>query len=182
MLTLADEMVTIKDYGQARQITLYEAPPPVAGSRPPSRPWPSPSALAALIADPQLAAAAKNRAIPAAEKKISQAHGEVAAAKAALKPIPAKLPANEVTPGRAESHPAHRRRSLQLVLRLLAAAAEHWPKAGSGPVRTALIQAGWALPLPAGDRGHPAPPPGRRRAATGVPGRSPLQERSPSDL
>ena len=46
--------------------------------------------------------------------------------KSALKPIPAKLPASQVTPGAQKAILATRRRSLQMVLRLLAAAAEHW--------------------------------------------------------
>ncbi|MGO9082356.1 MAG: hypothetical protein ACLQDY_25565, partial [Streptosporangiaceae bacterium] len=82
--------------------------------------------LAVLLADPALTAAAKNRAIPAADKKITKASDAVTAAKAALKPIPARLPANQVTPGAQKAILATRRRSLQMVLRLLAASAEHW--------------------------------------------------------
>jgi Transposase DDE domain len=82
--------------------------------------------LAVLLADPALTAAAKNKAIPAAEKKITKASDAVTAAKAALKPIPARLPANQVTPGAQKAILATRRRSLQMVLRLLAASAEHW--------------------------------------------------------
>jgi hypothetical protein len=54
--------------------------------------------LAGLLANLALTAAAKNKAIPAAEKKITKASDAVTAAKAALKPIPARLPANQVTP------------------------------------------------------------------------------------
>ena len=82
--------------------------------------------LAALLTAPELSAAAKNTGIPAAENKITQARDAVAAAKAALKHIPAKLPASQVTPGAQKAILATRRRSLQMVLRLLAAAAEHW--------------------------------------------------------
>ena len=79
-----------------------------------------------MLTSPELPAAAKNKAIPAAEKKITMATEAVTAAKAALKKIPAKLPASQITPGAQKAILATRRRSLQMVLRLLAAAAEHW--------------------------------------------------------
>ena len=191
VLWLADETVEIKDYGQARQITLFEDGNPVlqvltsdtsapaaallawlrcrwrienlfkyleahygihwltdyhastedddhlianpertAGR---ARLRQAEAALAAaerelatLLTSPELSAAAKNTAIPAAENKITKAADAVTAAKAALKPIPAKLPASQVTPGAQKAILATRRRSLQMVLRLLAAAAEHW--------------------------------------------------------
>jgi hypothetical protein len=82
--------------------------------------------LATLLTTPELSAAAKNTAIPAAENKITQARDAVTAAKAALRHIPAKLPASQVTPGAQKAILRTRRRSLQMVLRLLAAAAEHW--------------------------------------------------------
>ena len=190
-LHLADETVTIKDYGQARQITLFEDGAPVlqvltsdttapaaallawlrcrwreenlfkyleahygihwltdyhasiedddhlianperkAGR---ARLREAEAALAAaerelatLLTSPELSAAAKNTAIPAAEQKITKATDAVTAATAALKPIPAKLPASQVTPGAQKAILRTRRRSLQMVLRLLAAAAEHW--------------------------------------------------------
>jgi hypothetical protein len=191
VLNLADEMVTIKDYGQARQITLFEDGSPVlqvltsdtgapaaallswlrcrwrienlfkyledhygihwlcdyhAQAEDDTRLVANPGrtaararlreaeaalaaaerALAGVISAPDLSAAAKNKAIPTAEKKITQASQAVTAAKAALKPIPAKLPAGQVTPGAQKAILRTRRRSLQMVLRLLAAAAEHW--------------------------------------------------------
>jgi hypothetical protein len=191
VLHLADETVTIKDYGQCRQITLFEDGAPVlqvltsdtgaptaallawlrcrwrienlfkylednygihwlcdyhAETEDDTRLIANPERtaararlrtaeaalaaaereLAAVISAPELSAAAKNKAIPTAEKKITKASEAVTAAKAALKPIPAKLPANQVTPGAQKAILATRRRSLQMVLRLLAAAAEHW--------------------------------------------------------
>jgi hypothetical protein len=191
VLTLADEMVAIKDYGQARQITLSEDGAPVLQVLTSDTAAPAAALLAwlrcrwrienlfkyleahygihwlcdyhasaeddghlianperkaararlreaeaalataerelaALLTAPELSAAAKNTAIPAAENKITQARDAVAAAKAALKPIPAKLPASQVTPGAQKAILATRRRSLQMVLRLLAAAAGHW--------------------------------------------------------
>ncbi|HUY46925.1 MAG TPA: helix-turn-helix domain-containing protein [Streptosporangiaceae bacterium] len=191
VLHLADETVTIKDYGQARQITLLEDGNPVlqvltsdtaapaaallawlrcrwrtgnlfkyledhygihwlcdyhASLEDDTRLIASPERkaararlrqaeaalsaaerhLAGVISAPDLSAAAKNKAIPPAEKKITQARDAVTAATAALKPIPAKLPANQLTPGAQKAILATRRRSLQMVLRLLAAAAEHW--------------------------------------------------------
>src|SRR6266571_2737611 len=184
VLHLADETVAIKDYGQARQITLFEGGVPVLqvltsdtdATAAALLAWlrcrwrienlfkylednygihwlcdyhaslqdddhlidnPERKAararlrqaeqalgaaqqdLAALLTSPGLSAAAKNKAIPPAEKKITRAT-------AALKPIPAKLPANQLTPGAQKAILRTRRRSLQTVLRLLAAAAEHW--------------------------------------------------------
>ena len=191
VLTLADETVQIKDYGQARQITLFEDGAPVlqvltsdlaapaaallawlrcrwrienlfkylednygihwlcdyhAGTQDDDHLIANPERkaararlreaeaalataereLATLLTSPELPAAAKNKAIPAAEKKITTARDAVTAAKAALKKIPAKLPASQITPGARKATLATRRRSLQMVLRLLAAAAEHW--------------------------------------------------------
>ena len=190
-LHLADEMVTIKDYGQARQITLFEDGAPVLQVLTSDTTAPAAALLAwlrcrwrienlfkyleahygihwltdyrasledddhlianperkagrarlrqaeaalaaaerelaALLTSPELSAAAKNTAIPAAENTIATATDAVTAAKAALKGIPAKLPASQVTPGAQKAILATRRRSLQMVLRLLAAAAEHW--------------------------------------------------------
>ena len=191
VLTLADETVEIKDYGQARQISLFEDGSPVlqvltsdlaapaaallswlrcrwrienlfkylednygihwlcdyhAGTQDDDHLIANPQRkaararlreaeaalataereLATLLTSPELSAAAKNKAIPPAEKKITTARNAVAAAAAALKGIPAKLPASQVTPGAQKAILATRRRSLQMVLRLLAAAAEHW--------------------------------------------------------
>ena len=191
VLWLADETVTIKDYGQARQITLFEDGNPVLQVLTSDTTAPAAALLAwlrcrwrienlfkyleahygihwltdyhasteddthlianperkagrgrlrqaeaalgaaerelaALLTSPELSAAAKNTAIPAAENKITKATDAVTAAKAALKHIPAKLPASQVTPGAQKAILATRRRSLQMVLRLLAAAAEHW--------------------------------------------------------
>jgi hypothetical protein len=81
--------------------------------------------LAAVVTSAQLSAAAKNTAIPAAQKKITRTRDAVTAATAALKPIPARLPASQITPGAQKAILATRRRSLQMVLRLLAASAEH---------------------------------------------------------
>ncbi len=191
MLWLADETVEIKDYGQARQITLSEDGAPVlqvltsdtdapaaallswlrcrwrienlfkyleahygihwlcdyhaeaedddhlianperkaarAGLREAEAALAAAErALARVISAPDLSAAAKNKAIPAAEKKITKAREAVTAAKAALKKIPAKLSASQVTPSAQKAILRTRRRSLQMVLRLLAAAAGHW--------------------------------------------------------
>src|SRR6266568_867631 len=191
VLHLADETVTIKDYGQARQITLFEDGNPVLqvltsdtdATAAALLAWlrcrwrienlfkylednygihwlcdyhaslqdddhlidnPERKAararlrqaeqalgaaqqdLAALLTSPGLSAASLFKATPPAEKKITRATGAVTAATAALKPIPAKLPANQLTPGAQKAILRTRRRSLQTVLRLLAAAAEHW--------------------------------------------------------
>ena len=190
-LHLADETITIKDYGECREITLFEDGSPVlqvltsdtdapaaallswlrcrwrienlfkylednygihwlcdyrASTEDDSHLIANPERtagrarlreaqaalatarqdLAVLLAHPEMTAAAKNRAIPTAEKKITSASDAVTAAKAALKAIPAKLPANQVTPGAQKAILRTRRRSLQMTLRLLAASAEHW--------------------------------------------------------
>jgi len=82
--------------------------------------------LATLLTSPELSAAAKNQAIPPAEEEITKARDAVTEATAALKGVPAKLPASQITPGTQKAILRTRRRSLQMVLRLLAAAAEHW--------------------------------------------------------
>jgi hypothetical protein len=82
--------------------------------------------LAGVISAPELSAAAKNKAIPPAEKQITKAREAVTTATAALKGTPAKLPASQLTPGAQKAILRTRRRSLQMVLRLLAASAEHW--------------------------------------------------------
>jgi hypothetical protein len=55
-------------------------------------------ALAGLLTDPALTAAAKNAALPAAQAKITRARKAVAAAIDARKDIPAKLPASDIDP------------------------------------------------------------------------------------
>ena len=83
-------------------------------------------ALAGLLADPAITAAAKNAAIPAAQKKITRARKALAAAIAARKDIPAKLPASDIDPDAKVALLRTGRRGLQMVLRLLAHNAEHW--------------------------------------------------------
>jgi len=83
-------------------------------------------ALAALLADPGTTAAAKNKAIPAADRKITAARKNLQAAAAARQKIPAKLPANQIDPDAQTAVLRAGRRSLQMVLRLLAHNAEHW--------------------------------------------------------
>ncbi|MFI5068246.1 MAG: transposase, partial [Streptosporangiales bacterium] len=182
VLWLADETVTIKDYGQARQITLFEDGNPVLQVLTSDTTAPAAALLAwlrcrwrienlfkyleahygihwltdyhasleddthlianperkagrgrlreaeaalgaaerelaTLLTSPDLSAAAKNKAIPAAENKITQATDAVTAAKAALKGIPARLPASQVTAGAQKAILRTRRRSLQMVLR-----------------------------------------------------------------
>ncbi len=83
-------------------------------------------ALAALLADPDTTPAARNKAIPAANRKITAARKKLETAVAARKGIPAKLPANQVDPDARTAVLRAGRRSLQMVLRLLAHNAEHW--------------------------------------------------------
>src|SRR5512135_1735673 len=82
--------------------------------------------LAGLLADPAISPAAKNKAIPALQKKITRARAAAAAATAARKDIPAKLPASAIDPDAKVALLRAGRRGLQMVLRLLAHNAEHW--------------------------------------------------------
>src|SRR5450755_3791170 len=83
-------------------------------------------ALAALLADPDTTPAAKNKAIPAANRAISTARKKLQAATAARAQVPAKLPAGQIDPDARTAVPHAGRRGLQMVLRLLAHNAEHW--------------------------------------------------------
>ena len=82
--------------------------------------------LAGLLTDPAITPAAKNKAIPALQEKITRARQAVTAATAARKDIPAKLPASDIDPDARVALLRTGRRGLQMVLRLLAHNAEHW--------------------------------------------------------
>ena len=82
--------------------------------------------LARLLTDPAITPAAKNKAIPALQEKITRARQAVTAANAARKDIPAKLPASDIDPDARVALLRTGRRGLQMVLRLLAHNAEHW--------------------------------------------------------
>jgi DNA-binding CsgD family transcriptional regulator len=189
-LTLADETVTIKDYGPARQLTLFEHDQPVlqiltsdldapaaalvawlrcrwrienvfkyitahhgmdwlchygADLLPDTTPIPNPAreqardqvkhaettlteaqrALTLLLRSDRPIAEI-NTAIPAAEAEIDTAETALADAKAQLKTIPAKIPANQHNLDAKRAILRTQRRSLQMVLRLLAFNAEQW--------------------------------------------------------
>jgi Transposase DDE domain/Homeodomain-like domain len=189
-VTLADEMITIKDYGPARQLTLYENDQPVLQVLTSDLDAPAAALLAwlrcrwrienvfkyltahhgidwlchydadlvpdtALIDNPareqardavkraeatlveaergyvellhgDLPVPAKNAAIPTAETTIDNAQAAVTRARDTLKTIPAKIPANSHDPNAKRAILRTQRRSLQMVLRLLAFNAEHW--------------------------------------------------------
>src|ERR1019366_7152247 len=76
--------------------------------------------------DPDTTPAAKNKAIPAANRAISTAKKNVKDATAARKNVPAKLPADQIDPAARTAVLRAGRRCLQMVLRLLARNAEHW--------------------------------------------------------
>ncbi len=67
-----------------------------------------------------------NAALPGVHRRIEKATKAVAAAKTALRPIPAKVLATELNPDAKLARPHLKRRSLQMVLRLLAFNAEAW--------------------------------------------------------
>jgi hypothetical protein len=82
-------------------------------------------ALAQMLASPATPKQ-KNAALPGIHDTIAAAAADLAQAKAALAPIPAKLPANVLDPGAERARPHLARRGLQMVLRLLAFNAEAW--------------------------------------------------------
>jgi transposase len=67
-----------------------------------------------------------NAALPGTHTRIRQAQTALEHAKAALKPIPAKVLATELDPDTKRARPRLARRGLQMVLRLLAFNAEAW--------------------------------------------------------
>ncbi|MDN5749698.1 MAG: hypothetical protein L0H64_14465 [Pseudonocardia sp.] len=73
-----------------------------------------------------LSVTATNAAIPAAEQNVDTARAAATRARDTLKTIPAKIPANTLDPNAKRAILATGRRSLQMVLRLLAFNAEHW--------------------------------------------------------
>ena len=83
-------------------------------------------AFAALLADPDTTPAAKNKAIPAAERKITAARRKIKDAAAARDQVPVRLPADQIDPEARVAVLRAGRRGLQMVLRLLAHNAEHW--------------------------------------------------------
>ncbi|MGH3516376.1 MAG: putative transposase [Haloechinothrix sp.] len=191
-ITLADETVTIKGYGPARQITLFEAGAAVlqiltsdttacAGAliafmrarwrienlfkyldfygidyladytatiEINTKPIDNPARkatrahlanLRAELAQLQqrlgttltetrvpTSVAAANRALTRTQNNIRKLHTRIERAEHELKTIPAKLPANQINPDATIALHRARRRALQMVLRLLAANAEHW--------------------------------------------------------
>ena len=82
--------------------------------------------LAVLLQDPGLSPAAKNDRIPGSQQNITRARAAAAAAVAARKPVPAKLPASSIDPDARTAVLRACLRGLQMVLRLLAHNAEHW--------------------------------------------------------
>lgn len=187
---LADEMVTINDYGPARQLTLFERDRPVLQVLTSDLTAPAAALLAwlrcrwrienvfkyltahhgidwlchygaeiipdtALIDNPARKRARTavthaqstltdaqraltqllrsnapvteiNTAIPAAQTAIDNAEAALTRATDTLKTIPAKIPANQHDPNATRAILRTQRRSLQMVLRLLAFNAEQW--------------------------------------------------------
>jgi hypothetical protein len=83
--------------------------------------------LAKLLADPTIPAAAKNSVlIPRAQQEITACQQKLEAAETERKKHRAKLPASEIDPAATRAILHINRRCLQLVLRLLAANAEHY--------------------------------------------------------
>jgi len=187
---LADEIIQLKGYGAARQLTLFEDDLPIlqvltsdltaTGASllcwlrarwrienmfkyavehngidtladyqmdlaPDTHKVPNPARIAARItvaaAEANLIAAERalpqmlagggtpkqmNAALPKIHKQIEIAARALEQAKTALRPIPAKVAANDLDPGAQRARPRLERRGLQMVLRLLAFNAEAW--------------------------------------------------------
>jgi hypothetical protein len=83
-------------------------------------------ALAQLLGDRTLTTATLNRRLGPAHAKIEKAKKALTAAQTARDAIPAKLPANQIDPDARRALLRTTRRTLQMVLRLLAYNGEHW--------------------------------------------------------
>ena len=83
-------------------------------------------ALAVLLCDPEVSVEEKNRAAGDLQRAAERAQAESAAARAALKGIPAKVNATDLDPGAKRAKMRIERRGLQMVCRLLAFNAESW--------------------------------------------------------
>jgi transposase-like protein len=82
--------------------------------------------IGALHTDRAITIAALNRESTAAQRRIHTLDKQITELKERLKTVPAKLPANIIDPDAARAVHRTQRRALQMVLRLLAANAEHW--------------------------------------------------------
>ncbi len=82
-------------------------------------------ALAQLLGS-DASVAAKNAAIPTTQATITKAERAITTAHEELKKIPAKIPADQADPHATRAILRTQRRSLHMVLRLLAFNAEHW--------------------------------------------------------
>jgi transposase len=82
--------------------------------------------IGAAHTDRTLTLPALNRELTTTQTKIHKLDKQITAATNALKTIPAKLPANLINPDATRAIHRATRRGLQMVLRLLAANAEHW--------------------------------------------------------
>src|SRR5664279_4890456 len=144
---LADEIVQIKDYGPARQLTLYEHDQPVLQVLTSDTTatavgllywlrarWRIENMFKYATAEralPQLlngpgTPKQKNAALPGTHARIDTAIAAAETAKTALRPIPAKILATDLDPDAQLARPHIGRRGLQMVLRLLAFNAEAW--------------------------------------------------------
>jgi hypothetical protein len=82
--------------------------------------------IGALHTDRAVTIAALNRESTTAQRRIRALDKHITELEQRLKTVPAKLPANVIDPDAARAVHRTQRRALQMVLRLLAANAEHW--------------------------------------------------------
>jgi hypothetical protein len=82
--------------------------------------------LAQLLADRTLTVTTLNRKLTTTQNTITRTKKTLAAAQETRDTIPAKLPANQIDPGAQRALLRTTRRSLHMVLRLLAYNSEHW--------------------------------------------------------
>jgi hypothetical protein len=83
-------------------------------------------AMAQLLCDRTLTTATLNKRLTGAHSKIDKAKKALAATEATRDTIPAKLPANQINPDARRALLRTTRRTLHMVLRLLAYNSEHW--------------------------------------------------------
>ncbi len=97
-----------------------------------------------------------NAALPGIHRRIEKATQDLADAKKALKPIRAKIPANELNPDAQLARPHLKRRSMQMVLRLLAFNTAPSPPTSSTKAAPSITP---PRPSPSPSRGQTAPAP-----------------------
>jgi len=114
---VADDRLVANPLRRAARAELKEAEATLAAAE---------RALAQMLCDPDALVTEKNDAASELQRSVEQASAMTAAARAALTPIPAKVPATTLDPKAKRATMRLERRGLQMVCRLLAFNAEAW--------------------------------------------------------